>query len=51
MNNSRKVVEADYSRSDGVSVKGDCGHWTFIPNLPRSEIPSCFRFACKQCLN
>ena len=50
-NNSRKVVEADYSRQDGVKVKGDCGHWTFIPGFPRSDIPDCFRFSCNQCLN
>ena len=46
-----KVVEANYSREDGVTLKLSCGHTNFYPGFPRSKIPSCFSILCKECAN
>ena len=48
---ARKVIHANYDREDGVLLTLDCGHKEFIPDLPRSPIPPCFRRICKECLN
>jgi hypothetical protein len=47
----RTVKHADYSREDGVTLTLSCDHEEFIPGMPRSPIPSCFRRICKQCAN
>lgn len=47
----KRIVDADYSREDGVTLVYECGHREFIRDLPRSPIPPCFRRVCKECLN